>query len=96
MKAEFRAELPRGTGLILQVAMVNLSVNPTPALNRFEHAHLPSLFLRAHFPTPPPQPKVSRAGSERRRSSGVVCISSDQRAWGEEVEGDDFGRIRRQ
>jgi hypothetical protein len=96
MTADFRAEMPWETGLILQVAMVNPWVNPTPALNRFEHAHLPSLFLRAHFPTPPPQPKVSRAGSERRRISGVVCISSDQRAWGEEVEGDDLGRTRRQ
>lgn len=59
---------PRGFSyrFIMQDVEVNRWVNPLPLSFQLEYAGLDGRYLLAHFPTPPPQPLVSRVGSGKQ------------------------------
>ena len=81
---------------ITQGIEVNRRVNPAPVSFRLNDAGLGDRSLLAHFPTPPPQPIVSRVGSGKQINHPNHKKKSKTRVRGSRVEGVVLGRGKRQ
>lgn len=82
---------------IMQGAKVNPWVNPAPKTFRWNDEGLGDCSLLAHFPTPPPQPIVSRVGSGKQINHPNQKNKSKTRERGSpslEVEGVNWGKER--